>query len=52
MVTGVLKEDLLGGATVVVAVRTVVEGLPADVERTEGVTSIKFRPNYKQHHPN
>lgn len=41
--TGVLKEFLLGGTTC--AERTDA-GLPAEVERTEGVWSIKFPPNY------
>lgn len=51
MVTWVLTDDLLGCsiAAVVVAaadVRTDIEaGLPVDDERTEGVWSIKFRPN-------
>lgn len=52
MATGVFKEDLLGGATVFVPVRTDIEDLPADVERTGGLMSIKFRPNYRQDHPN
>lgn len=43
MATGVLTEDLLGGTTV--DERTDIEGLPADVERTEVVCSTKFRPN-------
>lgn len=50
MVTGVFNEDLLGCATVFVPVRTDIEDLPADVDRTGGLMSIKFRPNYKQHH--
>lgn len=51
MATGVFNEDLLGGATTFVAVRTDIEVLPADVERTGGLISIKFRPNYRQDHP-
>lgn len=41
--TGVLNVGLLGGTNV--AVRTDIDGLPADVERTEGTCSAKFRPN-------
>ena len=45
---GVLMEDLVGGCgggTAVVVVRLDTAGLPADVERTDGVCSTKFRPN-------
>lgn len=49
--TGVFNDDLLGCATVFVPVRTDIEGLPADVDRTGGLMSIKFRPNYRQHRP-
>lgn len=41
--TGVLKDDLFWGTTVVV--RTETDGLPAELERTDGVCSTKFRPN-------
>lgn len=40
---GVLSDCLLGGTTV--AARTDIDGLPADVDRTDGTFSIKFRPN-------
>lgn len=43
MVIGVLSDDLLGGTKVVE--RTDLDGLPVDVERTEGTCSTKFRPN-------
>ena len=42
--TGVLNGTLLGG-TNGIALRDI-EGLPVDVERTDGVSSTKFRPNY------
>lgn len=41
---GVLNGALLGG-TNGIALRDI-EGLPADVERTDGVSSTKLRPNY------
>lgn len=37
MATGLLSEDLLGGTTVAAPVRTDMEGLPADVDRTGGL---------------
>ena len=40
---GVLNDALLGGTNGVG--RAEIEGLPADVERTAGVCSTKFRPN-------
>lgn len=42
-VTAVLSDARLGGTTI--AERTDIEGRPADVERTEGLCSMKFRPN-------
>lgn len=41
--TAVLRDVLLGGTNE--AERRVVDDLPADVERTDGVSSIMFRPN-------
>ena len=45
METGILTDPRLGGTTVVERTDSD-DGLPADVERTEGVYSVKFRPNY------
>lgn len=41
---GVLSDCLLGG-TNVTGVRTDMDGLPVDVDRTEGTFSTKFLPN-------
>lgn len=44
IVIGLRTEVLLGGIKVVV-VDLIDTGLPADVDRTEGARSTKFRPN-------
>lgn len=43
--TAVLSEPPLLGGTGGAAVRRDIEGLPADVERTDAVSSAKFRGN-------
>lgn len=45
IVTGVRTEVLLGGIKVGAVDRIEIAGLPADVDRTEGACSTKFRPN-------
>ena len=45
IITGVRTEVLLGGIKVGVVDRVDIAGPPADVDRTEGACSTKFRAN-------
>ena len=46
METGVLRVVRLGGTSGGAAERIDIAGLPAEVDRTDGGCSTKFRPNY------